>query len=481
MPLDRVPAPSPDTVAPTAAPDHTETAASTPALGLLSASQYHNPANHQQRVLAAQRLQRQVGNQATTRLLRQPASLQRAEPSAEGEGEQQPAVTLSLEETTMTTCGEGALFILKITQSLKEALDEAPEAPVAGQINALLDEKAPLIDEGNLKASDPLDQGYADDLRAYHSRYHDLDQRLTTYKQQVTRERLEAKQQELELAKAEAVAGAARLAEYLRSFFPTGDYEAVTTLSATMGTYLDIGMALNEMARTCAETIAQLQGTKMPPASAGVGILNKANGVIAAINSLVTIKGLIEGGATENQTAVGAIGAAASLFGTSVTIAGAVTGATLFTGAGIIANFYLGPMVSEVLQRTLSILDAKARAAQIYGIAIGDPDVVLCENHVGGGAMYNFMLQVMHASSSAEVPWEDAPESVKETFGEQYEKFSAVGTSELPTTGYWLWREVDPSKIKAWVFRNRRNLWASLYGAWEVPPDADYRVKETCS
>ena len=42
---------------------------------------------------------------------------------------------------------------------------------------------------------------------------------------------------------------------------------------------------------------------------------------------------------------------------------------------------------------------------------------------------------------------------------------SSGGTLEMPTTGFWLWRKVDQTKISNWVFSNRDSLWAMFYGS----------------
>lgn len=478
MPQDRLP------IAQTEQPDHKATSSTTEAtpdtipVGILAAPQFQNPANHTQRIQAAQRLQRQIGNQATTRLLRRapdPAPAPAATPDSTND--KGPPVTIILENVTISQCGQAVMLIMGLAQDIKLALEETPQAPVASQIQKLVDDKQPLVDEGNLRATEPLDQGYADDLSDYHSRYTKLLEDLNKYKQQETEKKLKAEQKKVEDAASAAEVQQEIYAEALRGFFKDGPKDELAEISATMGTYLDLGMSLHDMSRTITEAILKMDGLKMPPASAGAEMLGAANAALAIINTFHAAKA-VAGSKTKSDRALNTVGAAATVYGTGATLAGMATGLTLFTSAGLLANLYVGPMAAAAVERAKIIVDKKLREYQEYGLVMGDEDVKLGENHVGGGAMYNFMVQVMHAGSSADVPWDSAPDSVKKTFIDMHERFSTVSKSNMPTTGYWFWRDVDPAKMKVWVFNNRKSIWASLYGKWKTPDDPSVRVKE---
>lgn len=451
---------------------HTETAPDPLPLGILQAPQFQTPPNRPQRISAAQRLQRQIGNQATARLLRRAP-----DPANDASNDKGPPVTIILEGVTITQCGHGATLALGLAQDLEGALKEAPAAPNAADIKKFADDKMVLVDEGRMRATEPLDQGYADDLSDFHDRYTKLLEDLDKYKKEETEKKLKAEQKKIEDAAAAAEVQQEIIAEAMRSFFKDGPEDELAALTGMLGTYLDLGMTLHDTSRTITEAILKMDGLKMPPASAGAEMLAAANIALAAINSFLAAKA-VAGAKTGNDKAFAKIAAASTYYSAGATILGAATGVTLFTSAGLLANLYIGPMAAEAVSRAKVIVDKKLREYQEYGLVMGDEDVKLGQNHVGGGAMYNFMVQVMHGGSAADVPWEAAPESVKETFVKYYERFSAVGKSEMPTTGMWFWRDVDAGKIKGWIFGNRQSLWASLYGKWKTPDDPSFRVKE---
>jgi len=41
---------------------------------------------------------------------------------------------------------------------------------------------------------------------------------------------------------------------------------------------------------------------------------------------------------------------------------------------------------------------------------------------------------------------------------------------EVPTTGFWFWKHTDEEKIRYWIFKNRKSVWAMLYGSITPPP-----------
>jgi hypothetical protein len=42
------------------------------------------------------------------------------------------------------------------------------------------------------------------------------------------------------------------------------------------------------------------------------------------------------------------------------------------------------------------------------------------------------------------------------------------GSAKIPTTGM-LWRELDATKIRSWIYEHRLDLWAMFYGKLPVP------------
>jgi hypothetical protein len=85
----------------------------------------------------------------------------------------------------------------------------------------------------------------------------------------------------------------------------------------------------------------------------------------------------------------------------------------------------------------------------------------------GSEEMFRFMIAVMRAEASDKVPGIPAP--VKTYLLEHRRAFGAGAKKDVPTTGWWFWRELDSQRARQWLFANRRVIWAMLYGSMPVP------------
>lgn len=141
------------------------------------------------------------------------------------------------------------------------------------------------------------------------------------------------------------------------------------------------------------------------------------------------------------------------------------------TGMASAYMVYFGTLLS-VGQACLKVLGVIVREhsheINKFFIAEGDLSSVDWSAEPGGREAFEFMVRVMHAGSSADIPT-PVPEAVDELMidsGEEFEK----GTGEkVPTKGFWFWRHTNPDKIRYWLMRNRNNVWAMLYGSIQPP------------
>ncbi|MEE6274606.1 hypothetical protein [Georgenia wangjunii] len=93
----------------------------------------------------------------------------------------------------------------------------------------------------------------------------------------------------------------------------------------------------------------------------------------------------------------------------------------------------------------------------------------------GGRAMWNYMVLVMHAGSSAEVPppsgdvydyFDTFRERFDRTTGERARGNDQARPADMPTESSWIvFDQADRSRLPGWIFRNRETIWVSLYGS----------------
>jgi hypothetical protein len=187
-------------------------------------------------------------------------------------------------------------------------------------------------------------------------------------------------------------------------------------------------------------------------------MLGTVNRILAAGNLIYSIANMeapTELGAALNQVNVlaGAFSAGTTLLSLSAHI-------------GLYANLYLVPLVQIITTRLSAILDHHLHELNIVSAATGFP--VEMSNEPGGWPMFNFIYAVMNASDSSGVPT-PVPDQVESYMLSSREQLQAGTQEEMPTTGWWFWRDLDTGRIQEWVFQHRQRIWAMLYGSMPVP------------
>jgi len=94
-------------------------------------------------------------------------------------------------------------------------------------------------------------------------------------------------------------------------------------------------------------------------------------------------------------------------------------------------------------------------------------DLMYPEAEPGGQAMFDLMVKVMHASDASGVP--EISGRVETYLYDHREKLEAGAEEEVPTSGWWLWEDLDSKRARSWLFNHRQRVWAMFYGSMEVP------------
>lgn len=282
-----------------------------------------------------------------------------------------------------------------------------------------------------------------------------------------------------------------KLRDAQRDAFRAEDENRLLSLGDAIAGVLDCSLAAKNAVLTIAETVNDLRfATAAANAGAGmrVGIpvsnadfapramnkvpkvlecletINKAYAAFQAVRGVIT---LATGGTGTTEVARGGsmINATATLFSAGGTLVGAAA------HVGLYANLYLGPMTAAAIkgvERLSRILSDDNQAS----IAAGYFGMVRWANEPGGRSMCEFMVRVMKASDSTEIP-APIPKAVLSYFDAQQDQFEAgvstrTSTDAMPEEG-WIFKDLDEPRMRSWLFRNRANVWAMLYGSTRVP------------
>ena len=369
-------------------------------------------------------------------------------------------VALQLGGTGIDTYGTLAVFtFLRLADMSTELQDLDANADVYVRANAWIDSTRQMQGTLSEKSADPIDTVVAGIANMWYDQFTSLRTEIRSYKATLIEEALAAPQAELAAAQAAIAADQPALDDAMRAAFLKGNSDAIADVANFAGTVTDIGGGISDLSRMMAEGIASAKGGTIPEASQYVGWLSRANQVLAAINALYTLAGVQ--GPTEIATASNAIAGAAGLFSAGSTLLG------LAPHIGLYADLYLVPLTIAIMGRVNTLLTNHLHQFNIYDIATGGYPASI-DAEPGGRPMFDFMLQVMHAEDSSGIP-HPIPAGVNSYFMSQREQVNAGAKSEMPTTGWWFWRNVQETRIESWVFQHRAELWAMFYGSLEVP------------
>lgn len=318
------------------------------------------------------------------------------------------------------------------------------------------------VPEMERRGDEPLTQFAAVQAAVWYEDLLRLRAESQAYKRRRTEEELERARAAVAEAAARFEARRPELDDAMRRAFLKGDKDTMAAVANSVAAALSTGMALHELARDIAEALARVQGQEMPPVGRYVAWLDRINKVLAGASLIYSLaKGKPP---TELGTAINGLNTVANAFSAGSTLLGLAPHISLY------ATLYLAPLTEAVTAQLETIISTHLHEFNVVAVELGEsPDM---SHQPGGWPMYDFMIRVMQADDLEGVPW-PVPKEAEKFLLEQRDLIQTGARSELPTTGWWFWRALDPARVKSWIYDHRQALWAMLYGRMSVPSPKD--------
>lgn len=314
---------------------------------------------------------------------------------------------------------------------------------------------------------------------------HQID-RLAVIRRDVQRDKnaqladaLQAELRAAEKAAEEVEAMQPRLDDAMRAAFRKGDSTAVKDAVSTVKSALSIGRNIRSLAAGITTDLLGLpvpSGTKVmvDTWSSQIGrikvtivnvnkytdMLGNLGRGLAAINIALTIADRSKQ-ATEVEQGMKDLN---DVVNVSTDLA-SLPAVGLPPHMSLMTTLYIKPAL-KVIAKQIGVLVGHLSDINRVSVAVTG-DLMYPGAEPGGQAMFDFMLAVMHATDASGVP---TISGVVESFlYDHRDKLAAGVEEEVPTSGWWLWEDLDSSRAKSWVFRHRARVWAMFYGSMEVP------------
>ena len=267
-----------------------------------------------------------------------------------------------------------------------------------------------------------------------------------------------------------------KIANAARAAFKSENENLLREIADDLGTMLDIGMGIRELANTAAEAASSVSGVELAPVSKYVHGLETLDKGLAVINLAVSLTG--DKATTELDEGLRQVGVAAGAFNALVTLADGLP-----AQIGLYANLYLVPLTKICIKTVARLSEYMHEENKSWVEAFGEPRSWDVEP--GGPLMGSFMVKMMKAESEEEAP--AIPADVANFFLRHRELFNAgvgasspkshrelsnangrASSSKIPITGIFF-HELDLAKARTWIYSNRDAVWSMLYGSMDVP------------
>lgn len=251
-----------------------------------------------------------------------------------------------------------------------------------------------------------------------------------------------------------------RLDEARRMAFRADDESLLAKfaeLDDKAGTALDTGLALHDLGRDIAELMADSAGVDLAEVSKFTEVLTAVNKGLAAVSLALTL--------TEQEATTAAEEAARELKVATSGFSALATLASLPAAVSLYADLYLVPLTAVCVVLIGKISEHLHEWNRDWVDLEGEPGYFGAEP--GGKPMWEFMLGVMHAGDNVD-KMPTIPADVEAYFLHHRDGFGAGAGEQVPVDG-WIFKDIDKAKFPDWLARHRQEVWAMLYGSWQVP------------
>jgi hypothetical protein len=457
------------------------------------------------------RMQRYVGNSGVQRLLKSgtvlpgthPARIQRddapeetpieeAEAAEETTEDDVPASTITVDAESITTYEQAAAFFGKRETeliSVKGDFSGAVSAPASLELAIQESRGWRSIwsnKEGNM---------YEDELANISTWFTDYFLPAYNDAQVVQADEVTRQMQALQAKLSETAAAANNvvgpLRQLQRAMYRAEDNNKLLETANALAGYLDMALASKGSIDQIVQAVDSLKPwrvnldltKRVPPVESKVpkvlSVAESVNKVYAAFQIGQGAFKMMKASTDANKALAGI-----EMMATVASAGGTILG--MSATFGLWANIYLGPMVSAIVSNLKVVNEYYSGELNKYALEVGDPDDVIWSLEEGGRPMYDFMVPVMQASDWSGVP-SPVPQPIMTYFEKNAERMTAgVGAKPannilfngndssggkgeaMPMEGR-IDHTPDTQRIKYWVFNNRANIWAMLYGDLSVP------------
>jgi hypothetical protein len=432
----------------------------------------HQSAEQRARVVTG--LSRSAGNRAVGRWLAGDVLARQPAPSTA------PAkVTVDVgwfdAETNLQLAAVGRLAVGELERDMED-LDGASKAwGQADEWVQTVKEWLPYVDA---KASEPIEKTIASQARRLLKEYGDIRQAIREEKLVPLREAYRRAERATEAAADAAEALQPKLDDALRAAFRKGSSSTLKEAVSTVKGAISIGRNLRTLAVDISKEFLRLtppSGTQMyirqpwdlnRPIRVEIVAVSKYTDMLTTLGrglSVISIALTIADRskrATEIEQGMKDLN---DVVGVSTDVGSVVGG--LAPHMSLMTTLYIKPMLKVITAQIGRLVEDLSEVNRTSVAATGD--LMYPGAEPGGQEMFDFMVAVMRADAVDQVP--KIGGKVEEYFYDQRDKLEAGAEEEVPTSGWWLWEDLDTGHARTWVFEHRKRVWAMFYGSMSVP------------
>ena len=420
-------------------------------------------------------LQRTAGNAAVGHLVQR-----------QSKGETKPRAKVNLDLGWLDLSGGGlqtngqlAAAARLTIASLQDDLADVESADVVTKATEWIQTVKGVLPFFERHAEEPIDEGMVGLVNLQIDKLAEVRSAIREDKVARLRDALRREQRAAEEAAEEAEALQPKMDDALRAAFRKGSSSSVKEAVSTVKSAISIGRNLRSLAEGITTDILSLpvpKGTQMAVDqwSSQIGRVkvtivnvNKYSNMLttfgrglSAINIALTVADRskkatdVEQGMKDLNDVVGISTDLASL-----------SGVAMPPHMTLITTLWIKPALKVITAQIGALVETLSEVNRASVEVTGD--LMYPNAEPGGQEMFDFMRKVMRAGDASEVPAIQG--GVAKYLYDHREKLEAGAEEAIPTSGWWLWNELDSARAKTWLFDHRKRVWAMFYGSMEVP------------